>query len=160
MALVCNPNWSGRIARPQRGSIDEAVDRSLLDYHCCHDTLSSSIPPTMTIAKRILNLKVIAIMATLLFIVACYFAARKVMASDIELGMERAALIERLGKPAVQIHFSMRQGELLSWHKSILSESVYRHSIIVTTDSAGTIDSIEIVNLLFGHKFVTRKARD
>ena len=53
----------------------------------------------MTSIKRFFSLNVILVAALLLFVVMFYFAARKVMAYEIELGMDKQAVCEIMGIP-------------------------------------------------------------
>ncbi len=111
----------------------------------------------MSSARRLLNLKTICLVATLVFLVACYFAARKVMVWDVELGMSRAEVIRLLGEP---IEFGLSFDSRSSpdcWEQTIVNDKTYRRLIGIYYDDEGKVNLICVVNKLFGHEFVSSR---
>ena len=107
----------------------------------------------MTIVKRFLNLKVFAIVALLLFVVACYFAARKVMASDIVRGMDKATVIEMLGQPIWVLPPLGDNSEVLFWQRELISQNIFHQDTMVLFDEAGKVWCIRNVPFLFNYGF-------
>lgn len=99
------------------------------------------------VPRRFLNFKSIAVIATLLFVVTCYFAVKKVMASIIQLGMERATVIQLLGDPTDET--TMIQAEV--WEKVLISKNIYQQIILVDFDKSGRANFIAVLHVLFGH---------
>ncbi|MFT3882149.1 MAG: hypothetical protein QM703_21160 [Gemmatales bacterium] len=111
----------------------------------------------MTLRNRFLNFKALAILAILLLAVMVYFGARKVMGSDLELGMDRAAIIKMLGKPVDEpiLHFS--KGEAQAWEMVLFSDKFYTQIIVVEFDPSGKACFIAVINELFGRRFLQTK---
>ncbi|MFT3880095.1 MAG: hypothetical protein QM703_10605 [Gemmatales bacterium] len=107
----------------------------------------------MMMIKRFLNVKSIALVAALLFIVACYFAARKVMVSGIELGMSRAEVRKVLGEPTEKVDFMHPGAVGDGWETVLFSSSVYRQSVVVAYDKHDKVDLILIFQDVFGRHF-------
>jgi hypothetical protein len=93
------------------------------------------------------------IAATLLVLVACYFAARKVMASDIELGMDRIEVSKILGKPTEAISLYYQDSEADAWETVVFRRSIYMQAIIVDYDATGKAKLVVVINQVFGHSF-------
>ncbi len=111
----------------------------------------------MSKAKRVLNVKAIAIVATLLFVVKAYLAARKVMGSDIELGMSRAAVYEMLGTPIRSAGYSWDNHEVAIWQQTILG---YSRTTIITFNLSNEVDEVRVENSLFRlNHTITRTCR-
>jgi hypothetical protein len=106
----------------------------------------------MTNAKRFLNVKAIAIVAALLFLVACYFAVRKVTASDIELGMDRATVYQKLGGPIQWYSWDVHSTAI--WQQTILS---YSRTTIIMFNQSDKVDEVRVENSLFGLKHTIRR---
>jgi hypothetical protein len=107
-----------------------------------------SIKPMFT-HKRFLSLKTICLVATILFLVACYFAARKVMVWDVELGMTRAEVIKVLGEPTES------QGWFPdAWERTIFNQSIYSRITGIYYDADGKADAICVMHQIFGRQFM------
>lgn len=114
----------------------------------------------MTKANRFLNSKTIAIMATLLVIVACYFAARKVMALDVELGMNEQTVLEAMGNPTHQGSTAINsKTTTYLWESVCISEKVYQRSIVVWADKEHGVMRIEVYNKVFGWTYLNTRVR-
>jgi hypothetical protein len=112
---------------------------------------------SMTLPQRFLNLKVLAILATLLLAVLVYFGARKVMGSDLELGMDRAAIIKIIGKPIEEPTIIWSKGDADAWEKVLFSSKIYTQIIVVEYDPSGKAIYIAIINEWFGRRFLQTK---
>ena len=109
----------------------------------------------MTIVKRLFSLRVIGLLALLLFIVGSYYATRKVLALGIELGMDRKTVIEVLGKPSC----AMRSDDIASfkfavWNKMLFSKDIYWQQIFLAIDRHGKVEYFQNTHVVFGHEFV------
>lgn len=108
----------------------------------------------MLTLKRFLNLKTIALVATLVFIVACYFATRKVMVGDVELGMSRADVLEVLGQRFMALGFASDESHTaLIWEKTLFSEKAFQQHIVVWFDRHDKVTMIGNRVIVFGHIF-------
>ena len=105
----------------------------------------------MTTARRFLNLKTIAIAFTLLFVVMVYLAARKVMAWDIVPGMDKAAVIEMLGKPIWGLPSLGDRREVLFWQRDIISQNIFHQDTMVLFDESGKVWCTRNVPFFFNH---------
>jgi len=75
------------------------------------------------------------------------------MGSDVELGMDKATLIQRLGDPAYDLTFFESKGEVLGWEKVVIHENVFKQSIFVTIGEEDKVISGDVFNRIFGYKF-------
>lgn len=112
---------------------------------------------SMTLRQRLLNLKVLTLLATLLLAVMVYFGARKVMGSDLELGMDRAAIMKMLGKPIEEPTMIWSKGDADAWEKVLFSSKFYSQIIVVEYDPSGKAIYIAVINELFGRRFLQTK---
>lgn len=111
----------------------------------------------MTKPKRRLSLKLTAAVATLLFIVAWYFGARRVMALNIELGMNRTEVIKVLGEPTeFGLSFDSR-GNTDIWERVVIGRSVYAQYIIVDFNAESKVCQLQVAIRFLGyHSIVIR----
>jgi hypothetical protein len=112
---------------------------------------------SMTLRQRFLNFKVLVILATLLLAVTVYFGVRKVMGSDLELGMDQAIIIKMLGKPMEEPTMIWSKGDADAWEKVLFSSKIYTQIIVVEYDRSGKAIYIAIINEWFGRRFLQTK---
>ncbi|MFT3881100.1 MAG: hypothetical protein QM703_15740 [Gemmatales bacterium] len=112
-----------------------------------------SILDRMTTARRFLNLKTIAIVATLLFVVAYYFGARKVMVSGVEPGMSRAEILKILGEPSKDIRMNPPAMIMDRWDTIQIGSGVLDVSVYVTYDVNDRATAVGIISQVFGRSF-------
>ncbi len=79
------------------------------------------------------------------------------MASDIEQGMDRAAIIKILGEPTEEATMLFSKGEADAWEKVLFSQKIYRQIILVDYDQSGKAIFIAVINELFGRQFLQMK---
>ncbi len=102
--------------------------------------------------KRFLNLKTIALAATLVFIVVSYFAARKVMVWDVELGMDKEAVHKVQGSPTTALpRLPHDYAETLFWQKEVIDKSIFQQLTVVLFDEHGKVAGIRNRVRIFGY---------
>ncbi len=99
--------------------------------------------------KKLFNLKTICLLAMLVFLVACHFATRKIMAWDVELGMSRSEVHKILGKP-------MYSGPD-AWELVVINNVIYRRTIIIVCDGEWKVAQIIVMHNILGHEFVSSR---
>lgn len=116
-----------------------------------------SILDRMAATRRFLNLKVIVLIATILFVVIGYLAFRRVTGSGLEPGMDKAALVAQLGEPTSVIGFFGELGAMWSWSRTLINGSIYSQMITVKLNGEDKAFHIQIDNTVFGYKFSSSK---
>jgi len=103
--------------------------------------------------RRFLSLKVIALAAMLVTVALVYFAARKIMVSDVELGMSRAEVIKVLGEPAEKVPFFYPGSEGEGWQSIVFSKDIFSQAIVVAYDENNKVNLIVIFTHVLGRHF-------
>lgn len=104
--------------------------------------------------KRLLNWKVIVTVTALLFLVTCYFAARKIMVWDVKLGMSAEQVLVIMGKPTQQ-YFTSVAGDSMTylWESYVLNETVYQRKTAIIVHESKGVTRIVNLNVVFGKGF-------
>ncbi|MFT3883619.1 MAG: hypothetical protein QM703_28720 [Gemmatales bacterium] len=112
-----------------------------------------SILDRMIATRRFLNPKIIAIVATLLLVAACYFGAKKGMASGVEPGMSRSEIVKILGEPSKDIRMNPPAAIMDRWDTIAIGSGVFEVSVYVTYDVNDRATVVGIIGQVFGRGF-------